>query len=65
MIENIPDAYRPFDALDEEAAEFAAKSGNQDEIKVINQSDLSIIEHFGIPSSFKLAETNASSSEEL
>jgi RNA-splicing ligase RtcB len=36
MIENIPDAYKPIDSMDEEAADFAQKSGNLEEIKVIN-----------------------------
>jgi hypothetical protein len=65
MIENIPDAYKPIDSMDEEAAEFAVKSGTIEEVKVINQAELSIIQHFGIPSSFKLVETNASTGDEL
>ena len=63
MIENIPFAYQ--EDGEEEDSEFAKSMGNKDEVKVINVAEHKILDHFGIPSSHKLMEAEASQADDI
>jgi hypothetical protein len=64
MIENIPFAYQDHDGDDEDADQLR-NINNNEEIKVLDKADYRILDHFGIPSSHKLLETESSPADDV